>query len=224
MRIAIMQPYFFPYIGYFQTIKNCDLYVNLDHVNFMKSGFMTRNILKDNISINIEINNASSFEKCCNTYVKFRKNYIRKFKNKLYHLYHREINYEKILNEIIDPIFSFNEITISELNLNIIKKICQYLDINTKIIDSSVGITNKKGKDGVIEIIKTFKGTEYINSYGGLELYSFHDFKKNNIKLMFIKPSKLNFPNPYTSILDLLFTHEKEVINENLNNFELIFE
>ena len=48
MKIGVMQPYFFPYLGYFQLINEVDVYVNLDHVSFMKRSYMTRNILKNN--------------------------------------------------------------------------------------------------------------------------------------------------------------------------------
>ena len=53
MRVGIMQPYFFPYIGYFQLIDAVDIYVNLDHVSFMKRSYMTRNSIK-NISLDTE--------------------------------------------------------------------------------------------------------------------------------------------------------------------------
>jgi hypothetical protein len=223
-RVAIMQPYFFPYVGYFQTIKNCDVYVNLDHVSFKKSGYMTRNVIKDNNIINVEINNASSNKRCVDTNVLFKDNYFRKFKNKLYHLYSKNENYEIIIEKIINPIFIPQEITISQFNLNIIKKICSYLDIKTKIIDSSCEITDKKKESGVIEIVKYFNGNEYLNSIGGKNLYSFDNFKENNIKLIFIQGKNLDFSNPYTSILDLLFTHKRELIINNLNKFDLVHE
>jgi len=221
-RVAIMQPYFFPYIGYFQTIKNCDVYVNLDHVSFKKSGYMTKNVIKDNNIVNVEISNASSYKKCVDTYVLFKDNYFRKFKNKLYHLYSKNENHEMIMEEIINPIFIPQENTISQFNLNIIKKVCNYLDIKTKIIDSSCGITDKKKELGVIEIVKHFNGNEYLNSIGGKNLYSFDNFKKNNINLIFIQSKNLDFSNPYISILDLLFTQKKELILSNLNKFDLI--
>ena len=53
MKIGVMQPYFFPYLGYFQLINEVDVYVNLDHVSFMKRSYMTRNTLKNNVAINI---------------------------------------------------------------------------------------------------------------------------------------------------------------------------
>ena len=59
-----MQPYFFPYIGYFQLIHCVNTYVNLDHVSFMKRSYMTRNILKNNTPINVNVWGASQNKKC----------------------------------------------------------------------------------------------------------------------------------------------------------------
>ena len=64
MRVGIMQPYFFPYIGYFQLIDAVDTYVNLDHVSFMKRSYMTRNTLKNNTAINIPVSNGSQNKTC----------------------------------------------------------------------------------------------------------------------------------------------------------------
>ena len=77
MRVGIMQPYFFPYLGYFQLIKEVDVYVNLDHVSFMKRSYMTRNNLKDNTPINLVLNNASQNRKCNEVMVNFENNYIQ---------------------------------------------------------------------------------------------------------------------------------------------------
>ena len=64
MRVAIMQPYFFPYLGYFQLIDAVDVYVNLDHVSFMKRSYMTRNQIKNNTTINIPVSGGSQNKTC----------------------------------------------------------------------------------------------------------------------------------------------------------------
>ena len=64
MKIGIMQPYFFPYIGYFQLMQEVDLYVNLEHVSFMKRSYMTRNTIKNNTPINIPVSNGSQNKTC----------------------------------------------------------------------------------------------------------------------------------------------------------------
>ena len=75
MKIGIMQPYFFPYIGYFQLINDVDIYVNLDHVSFMKRSYMVRNTLKNNTQINIPVSNGSQNKICTEVNVLLSNNY-----------------------------------------------------------------------------------------------------------------------------------------------------
>ncbi len=98
MKIGIMQPYFFPYIGYFQLIDAVDIFVNLDHVSFMKRSYMVRNKIKDDININVPVIKGSQNKSCCETYVNFSNHFVPKFIKKLKHLYSKEKNYEIVLN------------------------------------------------------------------------------------------------------------------------------
>ena len=79
MKVGVMQPYFFPYLGYFQLINAVDVYVNLDHVAFMKRSYMTRNMLKNNTPISIPVKNASQNTPCSQTFVDISENYLSKF-------------------------------------------------------------------------------------------------------------------------------------------------
>ena len=144
MKVAIMQPYFFPYLGYFQLIKAVDIYVNLDHVNFMKRGYMTRNTLKNNTTINLIVNEGSQNNKCYEVMVNFENKYIDKFKKKIQFLYCKSPYYNEINSIVIEPFFIERHISVSKFNIELIKTICNYLDVKTKIIDSSVGFTDKK--------------------------------------------------------------------------------
>ena len=91
-----MQPYFFPYIGYFQLIDAVDIYVNLDHVSFMKSSYMTRNTLKNNTPFNIPCIGGSQNKKCTEVMVQADKQWFGKFYKTLEHLYGKEKNTGKI--------------------------------------------------------------------------------------------------------------------------------
>ena len=217
-----MQPYFFPYLGYFQLIHCVDTYVNLDHVSFMKRSYMTRNTLKNNTTINVNVWKASQNKKCNEIYVNFENNYIPKFLKTLENLYSKELHYETILNEIILPEFIDRKITISKFNLNLIKRICNYLDIKTKIVDTSENLTKLKKGEGLKEITKHFNSKSYINAIGGQSLYNKEDFKNDNIQLSFIEMGNVVFDNKYTSILDLLFRYNKEYIKEQIRNYKLI--
>jgi len=221
MKIGIMQPYFLPYIGYFQLIDSVDVYVNLDHVSFMKRSYMTRNIIKDNVRVGVHVHSASQNKNCREIYVNFEKNYNDKFKKTLHQLYSKSPNYNIVNDEIINPCFVDDNINISDFNFNLIKKISKYLLIQTEFIDTSVGLTNKKKGDGLIEITKSLNGDSYINAIGGQSLYDKEYFLENGIELSFIKMSD-NIINPYVSILDSLYTKPKDLLIEDLKKYTLI--
>ncbi len=222
MIVGIMQPYFFPYIGYFQLIDAVDIYVNLDHVSFMKASYMTRNTLKNNTQISVPVIGGSQNKKCTEVIVKADDKFIVNFPKTIHHLYSKEKNYKDIIQQIFITDVNSLGYSISQINLFYIKRICKYLDIQTQIIDSSEGLTTKKKNEGLQDIVKYFKGDTYINAIGGQKLYTKEDFASQNIDLKFIKMENVKFDNPYSSILDLLFRYDKEHIKNELKNYTLI--
>jgi hypothetical protein len=226
MKIGIMQPYFFPYIGYFQLIEAVDVYVNLEHVSFMKRSYMTRNQLKNNTNINIPVLGGSQNKTCLEVEVLVDKKWFTKFEKTLETLYKKEPYYNIILDEIIqiwkENIININRpVSISECNFSSIYYICNYLDIKPKFY-SSQGITDKKKNEGLQEIVKYYNGDTYINAIGGQKLYSKENFASQGIDLKFIQMGDIKIDNPYMSILDLLFRYSKEHIQEQIKNCTLI--
>ena len=222
MKIGIMQPYFFPYIGYFQLIDAVDVYVNLDHVNFMKRSYMTRNTLKNNTPITIPVIGGSQNKKCNEVIVKSDDKFIINFPKTLYNLYGKEKNFEDIIQQIFIPDMNNLEYSISQINLLYIKQICNYLEIPTQIIESSEGFTTRKKNEGLQDIVGKLKGDTYINAIGGQKLYNREDFLSQNIDLKFIQMGNVDFDNPYASILDLIFRYPKEHIQNQLKKYTLI--
>lgn len=222
MRIAVMQPYFFPHIAYFQLISSVDIYVNLDHVSFMKRSFMVRNRIKNDTRINIEVIGASQNKAINQVYVGVSDIYIKKFIKTIEFNYSKYKNYEVIMHTILKPIFEFDSKTISQFNLDIIKTICYYLEIKTKIVDTSSGITDKKFDDGLIDIVKNMGGKTYINALGGVNLYNKEYFNRFDLNLMFLKSKVTDIEDSNVSILDILFSYDKELIQHQLSKYELI--
>ena len=226
MRIGIMQPYFFPYIGYFQLIDAVDIYVNLDHVAFMKRSYMTRNSIKNNIPINIPVSGGSQNKTCKEVTVLADNKWWESFEKTINGLYKKELQFQSIMDEIIIPwknnIQSIKRpVSISEFNFSSIYYICKYLDINSRFY-SSEGLTTRKKNEGLQDITKHFNGTTYINAIGGQALYNKEDFASQGIDLYFLKMGDIDFENPYSSMLDLLFTYSKEHIQQQLKKYTLI--
>ena len=231
MNIAIMQPYFFPYIGYFQLIKSVEKYVNLDHVAFMKRSYMTRNKLKNSIPISIPVIKGSQNKSCNEVIALSDERWFNKFFKTLEFNYKKEPYFNEVMEKIIIPWkknilkeskIGLNPITISVFNFSAILKICKYLDIKTEFLPTSVGITIRKSSKGLQDIVNYHNYSQYVNSIGGKSLYKKEDFESAGIKLNFIRMGKLNVDNSYFSILDLLFRYDKEHLKKELENYELI--
>jgi hypothetical protein len=222
--IAIMQPYFFPYLGYFQLIHAVDTYVNLDHVSFMKRSYMTRNTLKGGITINVPVWGGSQNKKCNEVLVNFSNGYIDTFFKKVQHVYGKETNYSVVMEQILLPEFIDREITISAFNFGIIKRICKYLNISTNLIDTStVFKSDQLKRESALKFIAQSMGdSHYVNAIGGKSLYDKEDFKKDGIQLSFLQMDTVDIDNQYASILDLLFRYEKSHIVSQLNRYTLV--
>ena len=223
MKIGIMQPYFFPYIGYFQLIHSVDLYANLDHVSFMKRSYMVRNNLKDGNTISLQVNNGSQNRNCNEVTVNFENRWIDKNIKKLQFIYGKEANFESIMESVIIPNFKENKISISEFNFNIIKSICNLLSITSSLIPTTEGLTSRKKGDGLIDICKKYECDIYINAIGGMKLYSKEYFRKDGIDLRFCEMEKtIDFKEPYRSILDLLFLYPINHIKKEIQKYKLV--
>ena len=236
MKIAIMQPYIFPYLGYFQLINTVDVFVFYDDVNFIKQGWINRNNILVNgepLLFTIPLKKSSSFMKINDVLINENlwKQWQKKFLRTI------EQNYKKapFFNEgfnIVENVFGSlsDEISISNLAIKSVLAVCEYLDIHTKIIPSSSIYDNHhlSGKDRVIDICKLERGGHYINPIGGQELYEQSFFKENNLELSFIQPQKTGYNQfnkeyvPLLSIIDSLMFNDASQIKSILNNYKLV--
>lgn len=219
-KLALCQPYFAPYMGYFQLINEVDVFISYDDVNFIKGGWIHRNKLivnKKEKLINIPLIKQSSFNKINETKVNWGNNGIDKLIKTIEQSYSKSPYLYDVLN-ILDNVFKDKPEKISELALKSIIEFCDYLDIDTEIKVASEIMYDKVDDRflNIINICKNQNSEHYINPIGGTKLYDKELFKNHGIKLNFIQGlSSL-------SIIDVCLTKPKEVIKEELNNFKLI--
>lgn len=234
MKLGIMQPYFFPYIGYWQLMNAVDKYVVYDDVNFIKGGWINRNrILLHNQPqyFNVQMKGASSFKLINEILINNNELNVNKNLKTIYMAYHKAPHYIQVY-PIIEKILRFQTDNLAEYVINSIMVIADFLNIQTEIIISSNLLKNNdlKGKEKVKEICKILGATEYYNAIGGMELYSFDEFRKNGINLSFLKTNKIiykQFNNefiPNLSILDVMMFNSQDEIKAMLNEFTLIKE
>ena len=234
MKLGIMQPYFFPYIGYWQLMNAVDKYVVYDDVNFIKGGWINRNRILVNGKpqyFNVQMKGASPFKLINEIEINNSEISINKNLKTIYMAYHKAPYFPKV-NLLIEKILKNQNPNLAEYVINSIKCIAEYLNIKSEIIISSKISKNNelKNQDKVIEICKKLNATEYYNAIGGMELYSFDDFRKNAINLSFLKTNDISYKQfnnefvPNLSIIDVMMFNSQEKIKAMLNDFTLIKE
>jgi len=227
MNIAIMQPYFFPYIGYYQLVNSADEFIFFDDVNFIKKGYINRNKIANNgnsVDFSLPIRRISQFKKINEHF------YIDDFENfkKMLFFSYKKSPYFKEIFSIIDNIISSKEMNVAILNSKTITAVFDYLNIEKKFSFSSLipTPTEKKGQERIVFICQKKTSNAYHNPIGGKEnnLYCPDFFKKNGIDLKFIKRIRGNHPISQNnfSMIDALMNNSPEKIKEHLNDYELI--
>lgn len=216
MKVAIMQPYLFPYLGYFQLIKAVDNFVFYDDVNYIKQGWINKNRILTNGSVSeftVSLSGASSFQKICETRINqyAYQHWKGKFFKTLEHSY-KKTPYFKDAFEVVSLVFSENHEFISDLAFDSVMRTCRYLGIQTQITDTSRNYQNDNlnAQDRVIDICLKENADEYINPIGGRELYDHASFNQQGLKLHFLKASLSPYPQGSAefilglSIIDLM--------------------
>ncbi len=229
MKLGIMQPYFLPYIGYWQLINAVDKYVIYDDVNFINKSWINRNSILLNGNkhqINLLLTEASQ-NKLINQ-VAIQDNQTKLIRT-------IELNYKKApMFQQVFPLFlhimEYPDKNLAKFIGNSIVEISKYLSIETEFIYSSTLDKDNtlRAQDKILNICKLLNADKYVNAIGGADLYSKDDFNKVGIELSFletkIEPYK-QFKNefvPYLSILDVLMFNDVESINIMFNKYNLI--
>lgn len=233
MKVAVMQPYIFPYIGYWQLINAVDTFVILDDVNYIMRGYINRNEILLNgkrYRFNIPICKASQNKLIMDTKLNFTQQKREDFLRTIEAAY-RKTPYFNIVMPIIQEIIEYREEDLTRFILNSINKIKQYLNLKTEICISSKldKNNNLKAEYRILEICKCKNADIYINPSGGRELYHHEVFEKQGIKLLFLDPDmdqiKYNQNNEYfekyLSIIDILMFNNKEKIKQFMEAYSL---
>lgn len=224
-----MQPYFFPYIGYWQLIKAADLFVIYDDVNYINRGYINRNTILTNRKkqlFTLELIGASQ-NRLINE-IEIGNNQHKLLKT-ITMSYKKAPCFSEIF-PIIESILMCDEKTLSKYLGNSLKIIAEYLNIKTTFIYSSDIVKDNalKGQEKIIDIAKQLKAGVYINAIGGQELYNREVFAKNNLKLHFLNPKTQEYKQfnnefiPNLSIIDLMMFAKNDDIQEMLNKYTLI--
>ena len=233
MTLAIMQPYLFPYIGYFQLIHAADKFVFYDDVNFIKQGWINRNRILQSGKPNyftLPVKAISSFNKICDTQIddKAYEVWRKKILKTLSFNYSKAPYYKDVIG-IIENSIAPGASLVSEVAKKSITATATYLDVQTEIVFSSSVYANNNlsAQQRVIDICKKENAVTYINVSGGLELYNANDFLNEKVELKFIKPAEVTYNqftaafHPALSIIDVLMFCSKAEIKTFLDSYHL---
>lgn len=236
MKLGIMQPYFFPYLGYWQLMNAVDTYVVYDDVNFIKGGRINRNAVLMNgaaSNINLILNGASPNKLINEVQVKNDPLPKTKLIKTLEACYGRAPYFKQVM-PLLEDVIMQDEDSLRKYLYHSFKVIGEYLGITTNLVMSSDldKDCSLKGYKKVIEICKLFGATEYYNSVSGIPLYEPHreEFAQEGIELCFPKMRQISYPQyknefvPNLSIIDVLMFNSQEACKDLLKEYDLVKE
>lgn len=232
MRLAIMQPYLFPYLGYFQLIAAADKFVFYDDVNYIKNGWINRNqlILSKAVAyFTVPLSGMSPFSKINEVDVQPAGPWQRKMVESVRQSYARAPFFAAAF-PLFESVIQSGAPKVGELARRSVVAVCDYLGLKTVLEPTSGRYQNQalSGPARVIDICKQEGASEYVNMEGGRELYDARVFEEHGVKLHFLKAVLPPYPQAGMpefkaglSIIDVLMFNDRDAANEMLQKYQL---
>lgn len=218
-RLAVMQPYLFPYIGYFQLVAAVDRFVFYDDVNYMKGGWINRNrlFLSGKVSwFTLPLCDASPQRKINELHIHPDGAWRRKLLASARQSYGKAPFFEQAY-AMLESIVLSRETSLSVLARESVMAVARYLELGTEFFVSTgrYGNEDLRGSDRILDICRQEQAAEYHNLPGGMALYSAEEFSAAGVELHFVQPelpeySQLEVPfKPGLSMLDVLMFNDR---------------
>lgn len=228
MKLAIMQPYLFPYLGYFQLIKAVDMFVIYDDVQYIKGGWINRNhIVSQNGKQRITLQVLGGSSNSLINQVKMGSN-GKKILKTLQQNYSKA-PYFKDIFPLLERIFLQQEKNLVHFLDYALKQTCEYLNVHPKwYLSSALTKDNTlQGQDKILSICKTLGVKEYINLPGGRALYNHEKFRQKDLRLSFIQPRTVEYQQfntpfiPNLSIIDVMMFNSQKQCGRFLKEYDV---
>lgn len=221
MKLAIMQPYFLPYIGYFQLIAAVDVFVVYDNIKYTKKGWINRNrLLRNGAAVTFSLPLRKDSDSLDVRDRHLSEDFDReKLLNMIRGAYERAPHFRTAF-PTIKEVVEYDEANLFRFLFNSILRLCEHLGIDTKVVTSSdVAIDHDlKSQDRVIALCEALGAATYLNPIGGTELYSAGDFSDKGIELRFLKSRPISYAQfgqafvPWLSIIDVMMFNPPEQV------------
>lgn len=230
--IAIMQPYFLPYIGYFQLMAAADKFVVFDDVNFINRGWINRNRLLLNgvtHTFTIPLRSASQNRLICDIELADESGWRGKLLRTIRQAYGRAPCYPQV-STLLEKVISYPSIRLDEFLLNSLHEVVNYLSLKVEIVSTSRSYKNThlKGQDRILDICRQEGADIYINPIGGVDLYDRAGFSNQDLSLYFLRPRPISYSQgkgdhvAWLSIMDVLMFNEPTEVRRLLAEIDLI--
>ena len=227
MKIAIMQPYFLPYIGYFQLIKAVDLFVVYDNIKYTKKGWINRNrMLQAGEDAMFSLPLRSGSDSLDVRERELAADFDRgKLLNQLCGAYARAPQFAGVL-PMLEQAIRHEDTNLFGYLQHALQTCCRHLGLRTPLrISSTIDIDHGlKSQDKVIALSKEVGATSYLNSIGGVELYDRAAFRDQGLELQFIRSLPFDYPQfgapfvPWLSIIDVLMFNPLEIVRDRIEH------
>lgn len=231
-RVAVMQPYVFPYLGYFQLIRAVDEFIFFDDVNFIKRGWINRNRIKGSDGsdqrFTIPLKDASQNRMIKEIQVNLDDRSRGKLLKSIDLAYRKAPNHGPVLS-LINDVFNAPHESIADLAIVSVRMVHEYLGLQQSFHRSSL-LDPDKEVDGplrVLDLSLKLGATQYINAPGGRDLYDSEDFAAKGVKLSFIESELPTYPQgrgefiPGLSIIDVLMYNPLESVVEMMGSYQV---
>jgi len=227
-----MQPYFLPYIGYFQLIAAVDLFVVYDDIKYTKKGWINRNRMLQNgaaavFSLPLKHDSHALEVREREIAPDFnRRKMLSRFEGA-----YRNAPYFAVTFPVIEQIVRYQDVNLFHFLHHSLGRICEHLQINTRVvISSTLNIDeNATGEEKVLALCAAVGAGSYVNAIGGVDLYSKETFRDRGVELEFIQSKSFEYPQfgnafvPWLSIIDVMMFNPPDAIQRCIStNYELI--
>lgn len=231
-KLAIMQPYFLPYLGYFQLLAAVDKFVLFDDVNYIQRGWINRNRLLINGAAHIftvPLQSASQNRLICDITLFEERAWRDKLLRTLRQAYARA-PYYRCVAKLLERVIDHPTLQLDHFLLNSLREVMSYLSLETELINTSriYGNASLSGQDRILDICIKEQANYYINPIGGTALYQREAFLKHDIALQYLQSRPISYPQgkntPVSglSIVDVLMYNSPLVVRQFLTEKDLV--
>lgn len=228
VKIGVMQPYFFPYIGYWQLLANVDTYVVFDDVNYIKRGWVNRNAILlggHRHIVTLSLKKASQNKRIIE--IELADN--AKLLKTIAQAYAKAPQYDSVM-PLIERVMCSGEQNLADFLYISIRAVADFLSLKTTFVRSSEMVKDEslKGAEKVRDICQRLGATQYWNAIGGKELYSHDFFAEKGISLAFVQPQCIKYAQgskefvPWLSIIDMLMFNSRQEMETQLMGYTLV--